>query len=97
MFTISGTCSDLPPLMNGGITYEAGSDNSRPVNTIATFTCDNGYTLTGGSFRACQNDRTWSGTTPTCRGEFHCMLILMVDFVLASQPSVMTSLYQPME
>ncbi len=62
MFTISGTCSDLPPLINGGITYTAGLTDSRPINTVATYTCDNGYTLTGGSFRQCHNDRTWSGS-----------------------------------
>ena len=55
--------------MNGGITYEAGAVDSRPINTLATFTCDNGYTLTGGSFRACQNDGTWSGSAPTCQSE----------------------------
>ncbi len=53
--------------MNGGITYTGGLVNSRPINTIATFTCDNGYTLTGGSARACQNDGTWSGSAPTCQ------------------------------
>ena len=71
MFTISGPCSDLPPLMNGGITYEAGAVDSRPINSIATYTCDNGYTLTGGSFRQCQNDGTWSGSALTCQ----CKLI----------------------
>ncbi len=69
VFTISGACSDLPLLMNGDITYEAGVVDSRPINTIATFTCDNGYSLTGGSFRVCQNDGTWSGTVPTCQCE----------------------------
>ncbi|XP_064386249.1 P-selectin-like isoform X2 [Halichondria panicea] len=65
--TCQGPCSDLPPLMNGGITYTDGLTDSRPVNTIATYTCDNGYTLTGGSFRACQNGGTWDGTAPTCQ------------------------------
>ena len=74
MFTISGACSDLPRLMNGVITYTDGLADSRPINTIATFTCDNGYTLTGGSFRACLNDGTWDGTAPTCQCEFHCIL-----------------------
>ena len=78
MFTISGTCSDLPPLMNGDITYNGGgSADSRTINTIAFFTCDNGYTLTGGSFRQCQNDGTWDGTTPTCQSEFHYILKLL--------------------
>ncbi len=83
MFTILGPCSDLPPLMNGVITYTGGLVDSRPINTIATFTCDNGYTLTGGSFRACQNDGTWSGTAPTCQGEFYCVLML-IDCVVST-------------
>ncbi len=104
MFTISGICSDLPPLMNGGITYTAGLADSRPVNTLATFTCDNGYTLTGGSFRACQNDGTWDGITPTCQGEFHYILTVASPFLiqwtqypLNHPPPVLTSLLQPME
>ncbi|XP_064386387.1 sushi, von Willebrand factor type A, EGF and pentraxin domain-containing protein 1-like [Halichondria panicea] len=61
------TCSDLPPLMNGSITYTDGLADTSPVNTLATYTCDNGYTLIGGSVRVCQNDRTWSGSPPTCQ------------------------------
>ncbi|XP_064386164.1 uncharacterized protein LOC135334777 [Halichondria panicea] len=62
------TCFDFPPLMNGDITYTGGSIDSRPVDTVATYTCNNGYTLTtGGSFRQCQNNGTWSGSTPTCQ------------------------------
>ncbi len=82
MFTISGTCSDLPPLMNGVIAYDTGPADSRPINTLATFTCDNGYTstLTRGSFRVCQNDGTWSGTTPTCQCEFHYILTVASPF-----------------
>ena len=74
-YIISGHCFDLPPLMNGGITYTGGLTDSRPINTFATYTCDNGYTITaGGSFRVCRNDGTWSGTAPTCQGEFHYIL-----------------------
>ena len=84
MFTISGNCSDLPPLMNGGIVYNVGIVDSRPVNTIAFFTCDkiNGYTLTGGTFRVCQNDGTWDGTAPTCQGEFHYILTVASPFLI---------------
>ncbi len=102
--TVSGTCSDLPPLMNGGITYTDGLVDSRPINTIATFTCVNGYTLIGGSFRVCQNDGTWSGTAPTCQCEFHYILTVASPFLiqwtqdpLNHPPPVLTSLYQPME
>ncbi|XP_064386156.1 uncharacterized protein LOC135334774 isoform X2 [Halichondria panicea] len=62
--TCQRTCSDLPPLMNGGITYTGGLADSRPT---ATYTCDDGYTLTEGVSRACQNDGTWSGSAPTCQ------------------------------
>ena len=83
MFTISGTCSDLPPLMNGGITYTDGLVDSRPINTIATFTCNNDYTLTtGGSFSQCQNDGNWSRSAPTCQGEFHCILTVASPFLI---------------
>ncbi len=70
VFTISGTCFDLPPLMNGVISYDTGLADSRPINTLATLTCDNGYTITGGNFRHCLNDGTWSGATATCQCEF---------------------------
>ncbi len=90
--------------MNGVITYTGGPADSRPVNTIATYTCDNGYTLTGGSFRQCQNDSTWSGTAPTCQGEFHYILAIASPFLiqwtqdpLNHPPPVLTSLYQPIE
>ncbi|XP_064386390.1 sushi, von Willebrand factor type A, EGF and pentraxin domain-containing protein 1-like [Halichondria panicea] len=32
------TCFDLPPLLNGVITYTDGLTDSRPINSIATFT-----------------------------------------------------------
>ena len=82
MFTVSETCSDLPPLMNGSINYTSGLVDSRPVMTPAFFTCDNGYTLTGGSFRVCQNDGTWDGTTTTCQGEFHYILTVASPFLI---------------
>ncbi len=81
MFTISGACFDLPPLMNGGITYAGGLVDSRPINTIATFTCDNGYTLTGGGFRACQKDGTWSGSAVSCQCEFPLHLNSYFTFI----------------
>ncbi len=77
MFTISGPCSDLPPLMNGVIAYDTGPADSRPINTIATVTCDNG----GRNFRQCLNDGTWSGTTPTCQCEFHYILTVTSPFL----------------
>ena len=63
------TCSDLvlPTLM---VSYNGGSPDNRPVNTGATYSCSNGYTLTGGdTTRVCVSGGSWSGSTPTCQGE----------------------------
>ena len=67
MFTISELCSDLPPLMNGGIIYIGGLTDSRPVNTVAIYTCDTGYTLNGGTSRVCVTGGMWSGSPPVCQ------------------------------
>ncbi len=82
---MSGTCSDLPPQMNGGITYTDGLTDNRPVDTIATYTCDNGYTRVGVIFRACQNNGTWSGSAPTCQCEFHYILTVASPFLIHSE------------
>ena len=64
------TCSDLPSLTNGNIDYGgAGSTDSRPVDTVATFTCNTGYTLNGGSTRTCGSDGVWSGSVPVCQSK----------------------------
>ena len=44
-------------------------DNTRNVGGVATYTCNNGYTLTGASMRMCeQNGVTgqWTLQPPTC-------------------------------
>ncbi|XP_064386393.1 CUB and sushi domain-containing protein 3-like [Halichondria panicea] len=66
------TCSDLPSLTNGDIDYGgAGSTNSRQVDTMATYTCDTGYTLNGVTTRTCGSDGVWSGSgnglPPNCQ------------------------------
>ncbi|CAH1271361.1 CSMD3 [Branchiostoma lanceolatum] len=40
---------------------------------VATFTCDAGYNLVGGSTRTCQADTTWSGSSPTCTDIDACL------------------------
>ncbi len=62
-------CSDLT-LTNGDIIYGAGSPNNRPIFSGATYSCDPGYTLTGGStIRVCVSGGRWSGSASTCQGE----------------------------
>ncbi len=61
-------CSDLPSLEFGDIDYgDAGPMDNRPVDTVATYTCDTGYTLNGGTTRTCGSDGVWSGSAPTCQ------------------------------
>ncbi|XP_064386377.1 sushi, von Willebrand factor type A, EGF and pentraxin domain-containing protein 1-like isoform X2 [Halichondria panicea] len=62
------TCSDLIAPTNGMIGYNnMGTASQRPVNTMATYTCNPGYTLNGGSTRTCGSDGLWSGSAPTCQ------------------------------
>ncbi len=65
------TCSDLPTPTFGDIDYGgAGSTDNRPVGTVATYTCNTGYTLSGGITitRTCgSDDGVWSGSDPVCQ------------------------------
>ena len=38
------------------------------LNSVATYSCNTGYTLTGDATRTCQGNSTWSGAIPTCVG-----------------------------
>ena len=62
-------CSDLSTFHNGNIAYSNGSDNKRPFNTTATYTCETGYNLMGNNTRTCQREELWSGEEPECVSE----------------------------
>ncbi len=92
--TIVMTCSDLPSLANGDIDYGgAGSPDSRPVNTVATYTCVTGYTLPGGSTRTCRSDGVWSGFAPTCQRKWNGLCT--VCLLSVSSPIQVTALTYP--
>ena len=38
-------------------------------NSVATYTCDSGYTLQGSNSRTCQASGQWSGSVPQCNRE----------------------------
>ncbi len=61
-------CSDINKPHNGRITYDQGTENKRPVNTIATYECDNGHKLIGDKNRTCENSGEWSGMPLKCIG-----------------------------
>ena len=82
--SLTKRCSDLPPLLNGDITYTAvcGLADSRPINTLAFFSCDNGYIRIGVNFRVCQSNGTWDVTAPSCQREFHYILTVASPFLI---------------
>ncbi len=62
-------CPELRPApMNGELSYNSvdGETNNRVVNTVATYTCNPGYMLTGEATRLCLANAKWSGSEQTC-------------------------------
>ncbi len=77
-------CSDLPSLADGTINYGgAGSTNSKPVDTVATYTCNTGYTLNGGTTTRTCGSGVWSGSAPTCQRKWNglCTVCLLSGIV----------------
>ncbi|XP_064386375.1 sushi, von Willebrand factor type A, EGF and pentraxin domain-containing protein 1-like isoform X2 [Halichondria panicea] len=82
------TCFDLPSLTNGIINYGgAGSPGSRPVDTVATYTCNPGYTLNGDTTRTCGSDGLWSGSAPVCQPDCPDLLSLANGMIMYSAGS----------
>ena len=48
--------------------HRSGSFASR-VNSVTTFTCNDGFQLAGSSRRTCQKNGGWSGTPAVCTRE----------------------------
>ena len=60
------TCSSLN-LENGGISYNQSPVNGRyPVDTMASFSCHHGYSLTGSSSTTCLISGNWNQQPPIC-------------------------------
>ena len=57
------TCPDLT-VLSGNVDF---SPSDRSVDSVATYSCNSGYSLKGGNRqRYCQNSGQWNGTTPSC-------------------------------
>ena len=65
IFPAVTVCSSLESPANGSV--------SHPVNptpgVIATYSCDQGYSLVGEENSTCLENRDWSGNEPTCKRE----------------------------
>ena len=57
-------CGTLTDPTNGQVSHTAGTT----FEQAATYSCDRGYNLVGGSTRTCQATGVWSGSAPTCQG-----------------------------
>ena len=64
LYRFTATCDDLT-LPNGAVIYNP-STTSKLEGTVASFSCNTGYTLSSTATRTCQSDRQWSGSTPVC-------------------------------
>ena len=49
---------------NGHVSHTGGTT----FGQTATYSCNTGYRLLGGSIRTCQATRRWSASAPTCQG-----------------------------
>ena len=57
-------CGGLSRPSNGQISIPATM-----LGSMATYSCDPGYTLDGNASRICGSDGQWSGSQPSCNGE----------------------------
>ena len=58
------TCTRLSSPSNGAVTFSSSFLSS---GTIATYTCDLGYSLVGSSSRVCLAFGSWNGSQPYCQ------------------------------
>ncbi len=72
-------CPIIETLSNGMVSY---SPSAMPLvaGTVATYTCDTGYTLVGASTRTCSVDGDWITAAPTCLREL-CICYKVIDKV----------------
>ena len=67
-FIFAAVCQDLPVPLNGRINY---SPTGAPIllDTVASYSCDEGYVISGGTERVCGSSGDWSGEEITCQCE----------------------------
>ena len=56
-------CGPLATLTDGSVSLSSGTT----FGSVATFSCDTGYTLNGDSTRTCLANSLWDKAQPTCQ------------------------------
>ncbi|RWS13910.1 Sushi: von Willebrand factor type A: EGF and pentraxin domain-containing protein 1-like protein, partial [Dinothrombium tinctorium] len=74
-------CDELPAVQNGGFKISGDYFGAR-----ATYTCDEGFYMSGPRERVCQGDGSWSDQPPECRKEAMCGMPLSVPHAKHSAP-----------
>ena len=64
-YFLFSVCESLSNPTNGGVVI---NDSTRVVGSIATYSCDDGFLLSGSIERECQDNGMWSGNEPLCIG-----------------------------
>ena len=54
-------CTKLSDPVNGNVDISA-------IGSVATYSCNDGYVLSGSDTRTCESNGEWSGSPPTCEG-----------------------------
>ena len=70
-------CPTLIAPANGQVSYTTDMSSPFDIGTVATFSCDTGFSLNGtiATFTCADDDQadtigTWGGTEPSCLGKF---------------------------
>ena len=58
-------CPDLPDIVDGMVTIVGQS-----VDSLAVYSCSEGFDLIGDDVRVCLENATWNGSAPICQGQF---------------------------
>ena len=51
------------------VEYGVSSMNGSTLHSVAMYNCSTGYKLNGNNHVVCQQNESWSGEQPTCKGE----------------------------
>ena len=72
-FFIAIQCDALFDPANGTV-----STTGTGVGDTATYTCDDGYELSGSGTLTCLSSGEWSGLLPTCEGKYVCIVAFSI-------------------
>ena len=69
--TFTAVCPSLDIIEDGSILFSSSpnANGNYPRATLAMYSCDLNFRLTGMANRMCEMDKQWSGMAPTCERE----------------------------